>query len=1030
MKISEYSVKNYQFTLVIFIMVVILGITTLLTMPRAEDPEIQSPQFPVVVIYPGTSPQDLEELVVNPLEKKFSELEDVKKITTFIKDGTAIVKVDFKHGSNFDGKYQELVREINTIKSQLPADIHTLEAQKWVPSNVNIIQVALVSDNASQRQFKTYAKSLEKELERLPMFKLVEMHGLPDQIVRIDLNLEKLAHMHIPLTAVYGSIQSEMANIPGGSIEAGEKTFNIKTSGNFGSLDDIKNTSISSSNGKLITLKDVAEVNFDYAEEKYITRINGHRCVFVSAAQKPGYNISQSQKKYIPVLEAFSKKLPANIELIVNFDQADHVNKRLGDLGIDFLIAVLLVFITLLPLGGRAAVIVMISIPLSLGIGLVLLNLFGYTLNQLSIVGLVVALGLLVDDSIVVVENIERWLREGHARMDAVIRATKQIGLAVIGCTATLIIAFLPLVLLPGSPGDFIRSLPMAVILTVLASMVVSLTIIPFLSIRILKEHSHPGGNVFYRALQKGIRKSYAPLLEGALRRPWITLIVALIIFIGSLQLMAVIGFSLFPESEKPQFMVNVITPLQTNIGATDKMARLVEMELSKHEEIKYFSTNVGRGNPMIYYNIMQENERTDFAQIFVQLHDDTDAEKKTQIVEKLRAIFSGYAGAKIEVKNFEQGPPVVAPVEVRLAGENLDTLRMLANRVEEKLKKLEGTMYIKNPVSNLKTDIKVAINKEKASFLGIPSIEIDRTVRMAIAGFNAGNFSDSDGNDYDILLTSSKGERVSLDVFNWLYVNTIKGTAIPIKQVADLKLVVSPITINHLNKNRVVSVSSYVKKGYLTDNVINEVRTAMDEFNLPIGYSYEMGGEIDAREESFGGFGSVIIITVFLFIAVLILEFKTFKSTIIVLSVIPLGIVGAVTALYLTGNSLSFVAIIGLIALAGIEVKNSILLVDFTNQLRQEGYSLEEAIREAGEIRFMPIVLTSLTAIGGLLPIAVSSNPLISPLALVLIGGLISSTLLSRIVTPVVYKLIPPKIEIVVKDEFSKQDSPQLVNI
>jgi multidrug efflux pump subunit AcrB len=295
---------------------------------------------------------------------------------------------------------------------------------------------------------------------------------------------------------------------------------------------------------------------------------------------------------------------------------------------------------------------------------------------------------------------------------------------------------------------------------------------------------------------------------------------------------------------------------------------------------------------------------------------------------------------------------------------------------------------------------------------LGIPTVNIDRTVRLAIAGFDIGGFSDPDGDDFDIVVTRGKAERPTLEVLENLYVNNQMGRAIPLSQVATLEFESGPLSIKHLDKRRTVSINAFVRKGYLADNVINDVITRMNEMTLPAGYSYEMGGELESRNESFGGFTSIIIVTVFLFIAVLILEFRTFKSTLIVLSVIPLGIVGAVIALLITGNSLSFVAIIGLIALAGIEVKNTILLVDFTNQLREQGKPLEEAIREAGEVRFLPIILTSLTAIGGLLPIAISTNPLVSPLAIVLIGGLISSTLLSRIVTPVIYKLIPPRIE------------------
>ena len=316
------------------------------------------------------------------------------------------------------------------------------------------------------------------------------------------------------------------------------------------------------------------------------------------------------------------------------------------------------------------------------------------------------------------------------------------------------------------------------------------------------------------------------------------------------------------------------------------------------------------------------------------------------------------------------------------------------------------------NPVSNLKSDIKVDINKEKARSLGVNTVDIARTVRLAIAGISMGTFSDADGEERSILLTTPKEERATLAAFEQLQVNSMYGTAVPLRQIADLKMEASPVSIDHFNKTRMVAVSAFVQKGFLTNNVMNSVMDQLDKLQLPAGYSYTMGGELESREESFGGLGSIIIVTVVMFVAVLVLEFKTLKSTVIVLSVIPLGIVGAVLALLFTGNTLSFVAVIGLIALAGIEVKNSILLVDFTNQLRQEGKSLEEAIREAGEVRFLPIVLTTLTAIGGLIPIAISSNPLIAPLAIVLIGGLISSTLLSRIVTPVVYKLLPPRIE------------------
>lgn len=1014
MKISDYAVKNYQFTLIMVLMVLALGITTVLNMPRAEDPDMNPPNYPVVVVYPGASPKDMEELVVKPLEKRIYGLGDIKTIKTTIRNGLAVIFVEYKYAVNVDDKYQELVREINSERANLPSEIYSMEVQKVTPSDVNILQIALVSENASRDKLKSAAEELQSQLEKIPALKNVEIMGLPDQLVKIDLDLAKLAQLHIPVTQIANAIQSEIANIPGGSLNAGNKTFNVKTSGNYQSIDEIRNTVVASAGGRNITLKDVANVYFDYSENKHITRLNGFRTVFVVAAQKAGGNITQTQKAYQPILEKFKKSLPGNIDQHVMFDQADNVNTRLGGLGMDFMIAIGLVLITLLPLGTRASLVVMVAIPLSLAIGIILINLLGFSLNQLSIVGLVVSLGLLVDDSIVVVENIERWMRDGHNRLKATLMATKQIGLAVMGCTATLIIAFMPLMFMPEASGEFIRSLPVAVICSVIASMLVALTVVPFLSSKLLKPHADANGNIFLRTLQKIIHGSYARLLDKALHKPYLTIVIALGIFVGALAIIPVIGFSLFPSSEKPQFVINIATPLQSNLKYTDSITKQIEKELAHIPEVKYYASNVGKGNPRIYYNLLQQNERSDFAEIFVLLHPDVRADKKVELIEKLRAKWSPYLGAKVEVKDFEQGQPIISPVEVRVLGENLDTLRVLAGKVEQMLLKTKGTIYVNNPLKNLKSDIKVDINKDKALALGVPMVNIDRTVRMAIAGFEVGKFLNpkSAGDDYNILLTTKYASNPTLGVFDQLYVNNVQGAAIPLAQLASLKLETSALSINHHNKIRTISVNSFVQKGYLNDKVIKEVEAQMKQMKLPAGYDFEMGGEVESRNQSFGGFGNIILITLFLFIAVLILEFKTFKSTLIVLSVIPLGIVGAVLALLVTGNSLSFVATIGIVALAGIEVKNTILLVDFTNQLRAEGKGLDEAIEEAGEVRFLPIILTTFTAIGGLLPIALSSNPLISPLAIVMIGGLISSTLLSRIVTPVVYKLMPPRVE------------------
>jgi len=1014
MRIAEFSVKNYQFTLIIFVLLLALGLNSLFNMPRGEDPETTAPSFVAIVVYPGTSPTDMEKLVVDPIEKRFNELDNIKRLTSDVYDGLATVRIDYKHEQDPDEKYQEVVREVNALRSELPQGIFDIRIIKFSSTDVSILQLALVSETATYHDLQKQVEALEDRLERIKSLKKIETHGYPEQQVRVLLNIERLAQQHIPVAAVIGALQSESVNIPGGNIEMNTRRFNVKTSGEYKDINEIKNTIVYSANGKIVYLKEVADVESGYEDESHLVRLNGFRSVLLTAAQKEGQNIFQVDDQVTPVLDQFEKELPANIKMVKNFEQAKSVEKRLGRFAKDFGIAILLVSITLLPLGSRAALVVMISIPLSIFTGLFLLDFLGYSINQLSIVGLIVALGILVDDSIVVIENIERYLRAGKTKREASIEATKQIGLAVLGCTATLILAFLPLVFLPEQAGDFIRSLPMAVITTIVASLFVSLTIVPFLSSRLLKTHASPQGNIFLRALKKVISGTYTKVLHWSLRHPWATLGLALVLFVGSLMLFPVVGFSLFPKSEKPQFLINIEAPNSTSIYETDRIARYVESELKKEKDITYFTTNVGKGNPRIYYNVIARSESPNFAQFYVQLNNLTP-EKKTKLIDKLREKFFYYPNAKIEVKDFEQGPPLEAPIAIRLFGENLDTLRKISLDAEQILKKEPGTIYVNNPLANQQTDLHVKINKEKAGQLGIAISDIDRIVRLGVAGLNVGKFTPGEGEDeININVTLPKEKFATFNVFDKLFVNSVSGQAIPLKQIATIEFETSPNLIRHYDKARFSTVTAFVKSGYLYEDVTKDVLKKLDKYAFPKGYHYVAAGEVENKQESFGGLGAIIMITAFGFIAVLVLEFGNFKSTLIVLSVIPLGVIGAVSMLFLTGNPLSFVAVIGLIALVGIEVKNSILLVDFTHQLRERGVPLDEAIEKAGEIRFVPIVLTSLTAIGGLIPLAIEGNPLYSPLALVIIGGLISSTLLSRLVTPVMYKLLPPRVEVI----------------
>jgi multidrug efflux pump subunit AcrB len=565
--------------------------------------------------------------------------------------------------------------------------------------------------------------------------------------------------------------------------------------------------------------------------------------------------------------------------------------------------------------------------------------------------------------------------------------------------------------MLPGGAGQFTRSLPVAVLYTVGASLFVSLTIIPFLGSLVLQEQDEHGNRAF-QYFHRAIESFYRPLLRLALGWPRATLVGAALLFVGSLALVPRIGFSLFPEADVPMFRIEVEAPDGSSIEETDRAVRFAEGVLAKHPEISRVAANAGHGNPQIYYNVRPEDQKSHIGELFVQLHDYEPATTPA-LLDAIRADLAAYPRAKLRLERFQNGPPIDAPIEMRVFSEDLEGLRVLSSKVAAVIEGTPGAIYVDDPLRVTKTDLAVRIDSAQAGRLGVPELEIKNAVRLAIAGLVAGTLRDPAGEEYDIRLTLPQGERASLDALDDLSVASAAGAQIPLRQLARLELEASPSEIAHHDKLRAATVSAHVATGYNTERVTREVMTRLAALDWEPGTHWEVAGELESRQESFGGFGAALLVAAFGVLAVLVLEFRTFKSTGIVASVIPLGVVGGVAALWLTGHSISFTAMIGFIALIGIEVKNSILLVDFTNLLREDGVDLDEAIERAGQARFFPILLTTLTALGGLLPLALEGSPLYSPLAIVIMGGLVSSTILARLVTPVMYKMLAPEVEV-----------------
>ena len=1022
MKLPRLAIDNASFTWMVMIFLTVIGIRALLVMPRTENPEISVPGSSIIVIMPGASPVDMEKMVALPLEESLSELEDIKEILSDVREGLAVVSIEFDFSTDPDTKFEEVVMQVNSIRNTLPDEILELDMWQWSISDMAMMQLALTSGDAPFAEMKQVADELSDRLKKIASVKNVEFYGLPEQQLVISLDFEKMALSGTSLERITQVVTSNNINIPGGDIELGKSTLSVKSSGSFQDLDEIRNCVVNSYQGRLIYLRDVATVAMEDGELKHRARYGnrhefpgkegGQRSIFLGISQKEGLNVLQTAEEVNPVLEAFREELPPGMSLAVVYNQPETVRNRINGFLNNLLQGIILVgLVIFLSLGIRSSVVVVLAIPLSLVIGLAFVDLAGFGLQQISIGGLVVALGLLVDNSIVMVENINRHLNMGYNRRKASIMAASEIGWPVVTATLTTILAFVPLAAMPYQTGAFIKSMPITIMITLTVSLFIALAFTPVITSRIFIERE-PGEERLrgIRWLLKwAIEHPFRNSLKWALKHPGFTLIIAVIFLLISLSMFRFVGVSFFPKAEQPDLMIQANLEEGSSLERSDAVARYLESVLDTMPEVEYYATNVGHGNPRIYYNFFARRNDATFAELYVVLND-YSAESFQEVISSLREQFSSYPGARIRVKEFEQGPPFDAPVQVIISGEELDVLRDISSDVEAIVREQPGAVNIENQFVKTNTELLLDINKEKANMLGVPVVEIDRTVRTAVAGIEISSFRDQKGEEFPILLKMEQEEEFSVEDLDQVYVSSLTGKQIQLSHFVDLKLQQGPSTISRVNQERTAEILADVSDGYSVDEVMAPVIAALEEYAMPAGYTYTIGGELESREESFGGMTNAILIAVLSILSVLVLQFRSVKQPLIIFLAIPFAITGMIWALWITGNTFSFTAFIGLTSLVGIVVNNSIILVDYINKLRERGSPLQEALQLAAETRLTPIVLTALTTIGGLLPLTLKGGTLWAPLGWTIIGGLLVSTMMTLIIVPVFYQFMEPR--------------------
>ena len=1002
MQLPRIAIKNAQFTFTIVVLLVLVGIVSYFQMPRSEDPQFDIPITLLEIIYPGASPTDIETLVVDPLEEEFAEIEGIKKVESQIKNGGARIEVTFLYGSDPNEAYNEVKQAVSIVKPTLPEGVQDVLVLKATPTSVAIIQLALWSDTTDYKSMEFHAKQLEKRLEAIEAVKKADIWGYPTQVVAVDLNLAMLKHYGISIATINSVLQKRAVNITPGFVDANTRRFNVKTSGNFQQIEELNNTVVFSNNSAIIRLKDVAHVEFSNREANYLAYYDGKPVIFLTAEQRKNTNIFALTQAIDNEILAFKQTLPDSIKIDTLFKQSDGVENRVNGFFDNLWQGLVLVGImSLIFLGIREAIVVIVAIPLSFLVAIGWLDFAGFGLQQMSIVGLIIALGLLVDNAIVVTESIHREKKNSASLADAAASGTSKVGWAITSGTVTTMLAFLPMLMLASDTGDFVRSMPVTVVLVLLASLLIALTLTPLLASKFFSHKPSKFKTLQYYA--NGFAEQYYVRgLSRLMNVKLIMLIFAFIALFAMASLFGQVGVSLFPKAEKSMLLIDVETPANSSLDYTNDVMHSMTDFIETQPYVEKIALNVGNSNPRIYYNEIPKRGVSSYGQVLLVLKAYEEAEVNA-LVASLRKEFSTWKQAKVTVKEFTQGPVTDQPITVRLISESLADLEKVAGDLQSKMASISGTINLDNPIGIANTELAIAIDYDKAALSGIDINQLDNAVQTALSGTFIGQFNDINGENYPILVRRPKSDLNGLSDIT--IVNQL-GESIPLGQFVEIKLQKGRTDFFHYQKLRMARVSADAAQGYSVQEITSEVVNYLDNYELPAGMYYILGGEEESRQESFAGLSQIMLITAIGIFAILVLQFKSFLQPLIIFTSIPFAMTGAILGLYLTNLSFSMMAFIGLISLFGIVVNNAIILIDTTNRNLSTGLAKKEAILLASSTRFTPILLTTITTIGGLLPLTLFGGSLWQPLGVVIISGLCVSAIASFIIVPILTEL------------------------
>jgi multidrug efflux pump len=1029
LRITDLAIRKAITVFVLMLAVTVLGVISYLRLPREATPDVKIPFVMVYAPYAGTSPEDMENLVTRKIETELKSLADLKQMTSTSQEGVSTIVLEFNTDVEMSDALQKVRDGIELAKPELPQDVRDdliimeLSAEEWP-----IMQVVLSGDY-DPVALKSAAEDLQEELESIEGVFAVDLTGGVEREVRVDVDPDRLRFYDLGLGDVMDAIALENVTLPGGELSFGNYEYQVRVPGEFRNVEEISAVLLNPGAETPVYLGDVAQVSLGLRDRETISRLNGVDAITLSVKKRSGENIIRISEQVRAKLDEILPGFPAGTHVAVIADQSGYVRDMVNELENNILSGlVLVVAVLFLFLGLTNSLFVGCAIPFSMLLSFIVLRALGITLNMVVLFSLILALGMLVDNAIVIVENIYRHMTNGKDREDASRSGTGQVSGAVIASTLTTLCAFGPIVFWPGIMGEFMSYLPITVIVTLSASLLVALVFNPVLCARFMKVPRDPGprrrpGD---RLIDFGLR-TYEPVLRFCLRRRGLTLTLAFLVFLVALAAFRKYnaGVELFPDTDPTYAYVTVEAPSGTRIEVSDAYARSIEKEIARVPDLLAYTTQVGAGGDFFVPGGAPSN-RSLLSMEFVTREERHGSSRKG--LEALRSRLRGFTGAKLIIEKQEEGPPTGAPVNVEISGPDFATLGALADQVRERIRGIEGLVDLQDDYDRGRPEIQIRPDLEKAARYGLRREDVASTVRIGIRGQEVSRYRIGE-DEYDIVVRYAPQTRSSVEDLEKLTVFH-EGESIPLTAFAEVSYEAGLGAITRIDSRRVVTITADVAAGYNGNRILDEVRKSLAGFSLPSGYRFAYTGENEEQDEARRFLSDAFLIALLLIFIVLVTQFGSVTVPFVIMSSVLLSLVGVFLGLLTTRTPFGIIMTgVGVISLAGIVVNNAIVLLDYVIKLRDRGMPEHEAIITAGKIRFRPVLLTAVTTILGLIPLTTGfsldfarlfrgdlghavvlggeSSQWWGPMGVAVIWGLAVATFLTLVIVPTMYASI-----------------------